>query len=905
MDWDDADDFDDRREPRRGGGARRGRISSSEITQALREAQQFQQEGQLDDAIEICEELFETGVDRPDVRYFLGWLYQEADRWQDAAAQFELLLDDPEYALSCFYALGQCERAQGNIRAAAQYFDEAVDRVNLDALTPDETDQLLQLCQEAAEAHRDMNDMEGAETIYQALLGFLRSQGWQDQVGEVERMMRETLGAAAPPPRRRRGGNASRSNIPQRSGNTGRSLSNEPRPRGAPMSGAPIVGMGFDALVGGAGYAGAASNGAPSGQPGDHLAQLISNLSGGTAQMRASLMTLPESVRAQVAQSVREIENYVAHGLLTAAIEECMLVMEIAPQYLDVHLLLGEIYVRQGKIEQAIAKYTVLVDRYIVNGRIDDAIATFRRILQLEPNNLAYRIKLIELLSRQGRGEEVLTERMAAADAYLRMGYSDRAIAEYEQALLAYPANNQVRLSYATALMKAGRAAQAIAEFQRVLQIEPNNVRALAQMQIAVASGAGASLGISLPGAVGMGSARVAALELLSRVVRGLRGERFASYHDVVRDYIQALDVSPTSADLRYALGEIHLVAGRQQEALTALQPVTALAGMEVLGRFALAQAYLVTADPSNAAAAARELEEAASWVRRVPPEPAAWAARPRFDGEETLSPEVEVSTLLARAYQLPGQVNKAQVASAQRAQSSEVYQALAQIAARASNPDAAMQEYAQLVASYKANKQLENAVATLREMTRLAPNDPNVRSELAEIHIQRGLLDEGVTELRALVDVQARSGQLRDAALSCQRLAEIYWGMDSHAEAMGALRQGIGFAGDNMQLRQQFVQYCLEMIPQQMPDAIEQQAVIARYYFQTRQTKEAVAALQQLIAMDKTNTEAYDLLGQTYYSVGEYEQAARVYRNLAKVDPNNVVARARLQELQSARAPH
>ena len=53
---------------------------------------------------------------------------------------------------------------------------------------------------------------------------------------------------------------------------------------------------------------------------------------------------------------------------------------------------------------------------------------------------------------------------------------------------------------------------------------------------------------------------------------------------------------------------------------------------------------------------------------------------------------------------------------------------------------------------------------------------------------------------------------------------------------------------------------------------------------------------------MDKTNYEAYDLLGQTYYSVGEYEQASRVYRNLAKVDPQNQIARARLQELQAVR---
>src|SRR5581483_6436084 len=204
-DWgDDRDMYGPR--PGRGGpqdsGRRndgRPRLSGSQVAAALREAQQLQQDGQLDDAIQLCEELLDTGVDRPDVHYFLGWLYQEADRWEEAAGRFELLLDDPEYALSCFYALGQCARALGRLPEAAQYFDEAVDRVNLDALGLDEVDQLLQLCQEAAEAHRDMNDMEGAETIYSALLGFLRSQGWQEQVAEIERLMHETLGTAPPP----------------------------------------------------------------------------------------------------------------------------------------------------------------------------------------------------------------------------------------------------------------------------------------------------------------------------------------------------------------------------------------------------------------------------------------------------------------------------------------------------------------------------------------------------------------------------------------------------------------------------------------------------------------------------------------------------------------------------------
>ena len=43
-------------------------------------------------------------------------------------------------------------------------------------------------------------------------------------------------------------------------------------------------------------------------------------------------------------------------------------------------------------------------------------------------------------------------------------------------------------------------------------------------------------------------------------------------------------------------------------------------------------------------------------------------------------------------------------------------------------------------------------------------------------------------------------------------------------------------------------------------------------------------------------------MLGQTYQSVGEYEQASRVYRNLAKVHQGSTVARDRLATLQELR---
>ncbi|HKV86221.1 MAG TPA: tetratricopeptide repeat protein [Ktedonobacterales bacterium] len=972
-DWDDARDVSGSRSGRGGpqdsgqrghrGGPQDGgryrdddynrpRLSGAQVAGALREAQQLQQDGQLFEAIELCEELLDGGVDRPDVHYFLGWLYQEADRWGDAAGRFELLLNDPDYALSCYYALGQCARAEGNIEQAAHYFDEAVDRVNLDALTRDESDQLLQLCQEAAEAHREMNDLEGAETVYTALLGFLRSQGWQDQVAEIERMMHETLGSSPQPPRRRKPAEPSRplgGNIPQRMRGKGAApdraapdaganrapasaadpLASQPSaqmpaaqsPADAAMSGLsgqlgaagmpgntaldgnPAGGygsgdMGLGGPLGGAG--GFYSSEMPPAGQSDPLANIIRSLGSGMSGVRSGVNSLPEAQRAQVTQALRDIENYVAHGLLTAAIEECLRVMEIAPQYLDVHLMLGEVYVRQGKIEQAVAKYAILVDSYLVNNRLDDAISTYRRILQLEPNNTIYRVKLIELLSRQGRADEVLAERMSAADSYLRLGYADRAIQEYEQAMLANPNNVQVRLNYAQALMKANRAQFAVQEYQHVLQADPANMQALGQMQIALATGVGVAPSISAPGANGN---RVAALETLGRLLRGVRAERLRSYDTLARDYLQALDQHPANPDLRFALGQLHLLASRQPEALTCFQQVKDAPGLETLAHCALGQTLLIGGDPANAAKAAGEFEEALRSARMNPPDPAIWAARPRLDGEEHRAPEPEISMLLATAYQASGKTGQAQstLNTIQQQPTGEVYKALAEVSARQLDPQAALQENAQLVRHHRNNRQIENAVTTLKEMARVAPDDPAVRSELGDINISRGLLDEGLSDLRQLADIHVRRGQVKEAAVVYQRMAEICWGSEDRNEALSLLRQAIQYSTDDMLLRQQFVQYCLEI--NRKPEASEQQTVIARYYFATRQTKEAVAALQQLIGMDSHNYEAYDLLGQTYYSVGEYEQAARVYRNLAKVDPNSAMARARLQELNVVRS--
>ena len=982
-----------------------------------------------------------------------------------------MLLNDPDYALSCYYALGQCYRARGDLRTATVHFDEAVDRVNLDALTMEESDQLVQLCQEAAEAHRLLGEQEQALTVYNALLGFLRSRGWNEKVAQVEFMLQQAQNAplparpvtppvaparqpeqmqmpqppqAYPPPQQQPqayppqqpqayqpqqpmsyppqqqqpqayqpqvaipdaatamfnamppiadaptmafnpaqppsspaqtpnttatggelpdwltgilsdGDKTQRATPPVQQAPiveqprapemqappppaanplapidppaqpaspswltedvTVRKQSRplppeqpiipEPEPeqtvrasRSAPLP-TPVAPVAPPPPILEQPYLSVPPTpaGRPSQQSKPALEDLINQIAGSRSgelgqageAVLASTASLPENVRVQVVRSMQDIQKYINHGLLTSAIEECLRVIDMAPQYLDVHQVLCEIYVRQGKIEQAITKYAILVDTYVVNGRIDDATTTYRRILQLEPNNLTYRMRLIELLSRQGNKDDLLRERTLAAESYLRLGYMDRALTELEQALQESPTSVPTRLNYALALQKLGRTQQAVTEYQRVLQVDPRNLTALVRWHIAMITA--------------LNTPRSTTLETLTRIRWQLRGEGQKFADVVAREYQQTVDIYPSNADVQFALGQIYQQSGQYDRAIDAYAQAMRDNAVEILARVSTAHCLMTQGKPE---AAIQQFEQALQSVRRSPTtvDPATWAARPREEGEEHKAPEMEISLQLAKAYERTGRQEQMKAILRQVKQTKpgqdEISSTLAEISSRQSDVNGAMQEYLDLVQHYRASRQIDNAIKVLNEMVHMAPQDARPHEELADIYIGRGHLDEGIAELRLLADLHLRRNQMEQAGAAIQRIGNVYAEMGDSEEALANLCRAAELNSDSMDLLREVVGYCLQL--NRYPDAAKYQAKIARHYFETHQVKEAVAALQQLITIDRNNFDAYDMLGQTYQSVGEYEQASRVYRNLAKVNPGSSVARERLATLQELR---
>jgi tetratricopeptide (TPR) repeat protein len=399
-------------------------------------------------------------------------------------------------------------------------------------------------------------------------------------------------------------------------------------------------------------------------------------------------------------------------------------------------------------------------------------------------------------------------------------------------------------------------------------------------------------------------SGRASALELLTRIRWQLRGQGQRHYEVVAREYTQALELQPGNADLHFSLGQIHQQAGYFDRAVASYQQATRDSAVEALARVSMAHCLLSQGKPEEAI---QQLEQALQLVRRSPAamDPTIWAARPREDDEEHQAPEVEISLLLAKAYRRAGKEEQMQAVLRRIKQMTtyqdEVASALAEISARQGDIDSALQEYAELARYYLSKRQGDNALNVLNEMVRLAPQDPRAHAELAEIYINRGQLEEGIAELRLLADIYERRNQRGEASEAMRRIADIYAEMGNNEEALTCYRRAVDLAPNDMSLLREVVAFCWRI--GRTREATEYQTVVARYYFETHQVKEAVAALQQLIAIDRHNYEAYDMLGQTYQSVGEYEQASRVYKNLARVKPDSTIARERLAALQALRS--
>lgn len=857
------------------------RSQQFELEKIVASAAEKQQAGDLEGAIKEYQRAIESGLDRADVYYSLGLLYQERQDLKAAISVLTKAANDPEYALSAHFTLGGCYKDLNQLAQAAQEYEQAIRLVDLETIGKAESEDLIQMYEHVVAIYQQMGDLARSASLYSTLAGFLQSKRWgREQAQEFHQRAKELTERSMMAKLRTLGTGT----LGSAHADTAVSTRPPVEADAVPETWGKIRPI-TDFLRDGKrkGTTGSLADTLEAQPQGDILDEL-DNLPEMEEPAFAPVTPLDTNgVAEHVKRWIIASEKYIEQGLLEAALDACHEVIRLDMEYLPIHLRIGEIYERQKRPREALTKYHVLVDTYMVRSEHKRAIDVYYRVVELSPDVTNARMRLADLLKRVGRTDEAARQLAQVAATYFRMGQTNKALEEYRHVLQWAPKDRDLHAQYGLALFKIERYESALNEFRKALELgESNDPVAIARINMTLAAmedqpvnvwGSLATLLEQLkakPQVLNSVQSEYRAALLVSDIpslhyILGIIQQQANQHSSALFEFEQTLDLLEAQEDamlphrvlVHQAMADSHIALGQAEQALEQL-------------RFCQEHRGKVQADPAIKHAFASPLSEG-DLVRRMAE---AYAASDDFAGAE--------QALLEARRLLP--YDRA------------IYTKLADVYFRQGRLSEAVAQLVDLATYYEDNQHLDHAIETLQDALKLAPNHIAAGSKLARLYIRRGYPDKGVEGLVRVAEQQRRAGQLKDSVASLQQASEILWMQGKQEEVLTIYDKIVQIAPDDVEARQWLS--IMHTLAFRTNDAIAEKKQIVRIYTEKRDYENAIAELHQIIGLNQKDLEAYYLLGDMLMRRAEYTQAVQLYKRMLKMEEVDV---ERVEALLSA----
>ncbi len=199
------------------------------------------------------------------------------------------------------------------------------------------------------------------------------------------------------------------------------------------------------------------------------------------------------------ANDLKKAERLVQQGKIKPAIKEYENLVVSNPGDTNLLNILGDLYVRDGRNDDAVITFVKLAEATLRDGHTPRAIAVYKKIHKLTPGNADVALKLAELYIRQNLMVEARKQYLELADYYTKNGQSRKALELLQRVADLDSENVPARLRLAENYQREGMTEQSIeayiaagaqlirksnlAEaqqvFQRVLELNPTSTPAL------------------------------------------------------------------------------------------------------------------------------------------------------------------------------------------------------------------------------------------------------------------------------------------------------------------------------------------------------------------------------------------------------------------------------------------
>ncbi len=166
-------------------------------------------------------------------------------------------------------------------------------------------------------------------------------------------------------------------------------------------------------------------------------------------------------------------DAYANQGFTVKAIAMYKKISKLKPS-LESVLKLAELYTQQGLFNDARAQYLQVAEEFLKSGELDNAVRIFQKILEMDPENTAMRIRLAEVYIRLNKKNDAWQIFSAAAETLRAKGLLSGAEEVLQRMLTLDPGNSYALLMQGRNLLEAGDAEAAIESLQKIPDLDSN-----------------------------------------------------------------------------------------------------------------------------------------------------------------------------------------------------------------------------------------------------------------------------------------------------------------------------------------------------------------------------------------------------------------------------------------------
>ena len=176
---------------------------------------------------------------------------------------------------------------------------------------------------------------------------------------------------------------------------------------------------------------------------------------------------------------LRVAEAYSNDGFFLKAAAVFKQVLKLNPALLDVNLKLAELYQQLGLMNDAMQQYQMVATSYEKAGNGQASLNLLKKLVDLEPDNVASRVRLAESYSNEGMTKEAVGELGQVAQQLKQSGRDDEFIKVAERLLFLDADNLELTRELANIYLQRGDTKRALAKLQICFKANPQDVDTL------------------------------------------------------------------------------------------------------------------------------------------------------------------------------------------------------------------------------------------------------------------------------------------------------------------------------------------------------------------------------------------------------------------------------------------